>query len=150
MFIEFVQANPHPLLFNTLCLTSSIHLDKLMLWNGVDAQRRRREFEQSHYRYICLRQLRQALVKPKFGTIAFDAVLVSLCMLSICDPVGDLPASVIADCNPFHHALLSLGALNVFGYEPIHPVHWTGLLTLINQHGGFDSFRMYGSKWKIS
>ncbi|OKL55316.1 hypothetical protein UA08_09395 [Talaromyces atroroseus] len=151
MFLEYVQANPEPLLFHTLCLTSSIHLDKIMLWNGVEAQRRQRELEQSHYRYTCLRELRKALIKPKYGTVGFDAILVGLCMLAICDPVGDLPASVdTMDHNPFSHALLSLGALNIFGYEPIHPVHWKGLLTLIDQHGGFDSLRMYGSKWKIS
>jgi hypothetical protein len=151
MFVEYVQTNPEPLLLHTLCLTSSIHLDKLMLWNGVEAQQRQRELEQSHYRYTCLRELRKALAKPKYGNIGFDAILVGLCMLSICDPVGDLPTSVdTTDHNPFNHALLSLGALNIFGYEPIHPVHWKGLLTLIDQHGGFDSLRMYGSKWKLS
>lgn len=150
-FSEYVQIKLDPLLFHTLCLSSSVHLDKLMLWNGVEADRRRREFEQSHYRYTCLRELRRVLAKPKVGTPEFDAILVSICLLSVSDPMGELPPSVNKmDYNPFSHALQSLGGLNVYGYQPVHPVHWKGLLTLIEQHGGFDKIQLYAAKWKIS
>lgn len=122
-----------------------------MLWNGVDSDRSRRELEQSNYRYHALRELRRAIASPTIGTPEFDSVLLSICMLAVSDPMGELPPSINKmDYNPFSHALQTLGGLNIYGYQPVHPVHWKGLLTLIDQHGGFDRIRLFGTKWKIS
>ncbi|QGA19774.1 hypothetical protein EYB26_007468 [Talaromyces marneffei] len=151
VFTEYIQLTPDPLLFNVLCLSSSVHLDKLMLWNGLDSDSRRRELEQSHYRYTALRELRRAVASPKIGTPEFDGILLSICLLAVSDPMGELPPSIKKiDYNPFHHVLQALGGLNIYGYQPVNPVHWKGLLTLIDQHGGFDKLQLFGAKWKIS
>lgn len=150
VFAEYVQLTSDPLLFNVLCLSSSVHLDKLMLWNGVDSNHSRRELEQSHYRYNALRELRRAVAGPKIGSQEFDGIVLSICLIAVSDPMGELPPSINKmDYNPFHHALQPLGGLNIYGYQPVHPVHWKGLLTLIDQRG-FDQIQLFGAKWKIA
>lgn len=122
-----------------------------MLWNGVDSDTRRRQLEQSHYRYTALRELRRAVASPKIDTLELDGILLSICLLAVSDPMGELPPSINKmDYNPFHHVLQPLGGLNIYGYQPVNPVHWKGLLTLIDQHGGFDKIQLFGAKWKIS
>ncbi|EED15666.1 conserved hypothetical protein [Talaromyces stipitatus ATCC 10500] len=148
---EYIQLTPDPLIFHVLCLSSAVHRDKLMLWSGADSDRHQREMEKSHYRYTALRELRRAVSTYKIGTPAFDAILVSVCLLSVSDPMGELPSSITErDYNPFHHVLQPLGGLNIYGYQPVHRVHWKGLLALLDQHGGFDKIQLYGAKWKIA
>lgn len=151
MISEYINIGPDPLLFHVCCLTASVHLDKLMLWNGVESDLQRREIEKSHYRYTALRELRRAVAKPKVGALEIDILLVCICLLSVSDPLGELPSSIKKmDYNPFHHAFQPLGGLNIFGYQTIHAVHWKGLVALVQQRGGFDKIQLYGAKWKIA
>ncbi|KAK9384941.1 hypothetical protein V1515DRAFT_588776 [Lipomyces mesembrius] len=151
IFSEYIQLTPDPLIFHVVCLSSAVHKDKLILWSGADSGRHQREIEKSHYGYTALRELRRAVSTYKIGTPAFDAILVCVCLLSVSDPMGELPSSITErDYNPFHHVLQPLGGLNIYGYQPVHHVHWKGLLALLDQHGGFDKIQLYGAKWKIA
>ncbi|CRG89124.1 Protein transport protein sec39 [Talaromyces islandicus] len=150
---NYLRLLPDPIVFNTICLSASIHLDRSMIWNGVETEHVVRRSEQHYYRYNALRALRQVLAKsnPKVGTPEFDHVLVSICMLAINDLHGETSQGVVKrDYNPFSNPLPTLGALNVYGYRPIHYFHWSGLLTLLSQHGGFHSLSLFAARFKIS
>jgi hypothetical protein len=119
--------------------------------NQSNQDRNNRLLVQSHhYRYMALRELRQALAKPQFGTRTFDEIIICICLLAINDPLGEMPSRFHKQgYNPFSHPLQSLGGLNEYGFAPVHPVHWQGLLALVEQNGGFHTLQLYGARWKL-
>lgn len=150
---HYLKLIPDPIVFNTICLCASVHLDRSSIWSGVESEHAVRKWEQHYYRYNALRALRQVLAKrdPKIGTPEFDSVLVSICMLAINDLHGETSQGIIKrDYNPFSNPLSTLGGLNVYGYKPMHYFHWNGLLTLLSQHGGFHNLSLFAARFKIS
>ncbi|KAH8705997.1 hypothetical protein BGW36DRAFT_285973 [Talaromyces proteolyticus] len=150
---EYMQMLADPLIFYTCCLGAAVHFDKTLMWsNGVDAGHERRMVEQSFYRYNAVRALRQVLAHPDLviGSRLFDAVLVAICMLAINDSQGEASRSVQIDHNPFTQPLPTLGALNVYGHQPVHYIHWNALLGLVKQRGGFMKLNTYAGKFNLS
>ncbi|GAM37440.1 hypothetical protein TCE0_024r07363 [Talaromyces pinophilus] len=85
--------------------------------------------------YNALRELRRAVASPKISNPKFDGILLSICLIAVSDPMGELPPSINKmDYNPFHHVLQPLGGLNIYGYQP----------------RGFDQIQLFGAKWKIA
>lgn len=140
-----------PLMIHNLCLMASVHRDRIMKWNGIEHGQEARSLEQHHYRYTTLRELRQAVADPAMSGVPVDGLILCICLIAIADPQGEMPLEPTRpDYNPFSHPLQDLGALNIYGYSPLHAVHWQALLRLLERNGGFDSLRVYGSRWILS
>jgi hypothetical protein len=149
MYAEYVRALRFPLLFHAICLSGSVALER-KIENQSEKDRNNRLRDQNHYRYMAVRELRQALAKPQFDTRTFDEIVTCISLLAINDPLGEMPQLFHKqDYNPFSHPLQNLGALNVYGFAPIHPVHWQGLLAFIEQNGGYHGLQLYGARWKL-
>jgi hypothetical protein len=145
---QYLQSIWTPLLFHAICLGGSVHLERhLKMHNGSPPPNL--AVQQAHYRYTVLRELRQVLSRPIIGTPIFDDVILSICLMAIHDPQGEIVGSDFEpEYDPFSHPLQDLGALNLYG-SAIRPAHWRGLQALIQQNGGFHTLRHTETQWAL-
>lgn len=133
-----------------MCFCASVDLEHRERIAEI-AGRKGRAIQSTFYRYTALREVRRELEKrPQFGSITAEFLIICVMLICVSDPQGEIPRDARPDYNPFSSPLSTLGAIDVYGLNPLHPVHWQGLITMVEQHGGFDNLKLYGSRFLLS
>lgn len=147
---EYLQNVTQPWLLHTMCFCASVDLEHRERVAGITGHKDR-AIQSTFYRYTALREVRRELEKrPQFGSIRAEFLIICVMLICVSDPQGEIPRDARPDYNPFSSPLATLGAIDVYGLNPLHPVHWQGLNTMVEQHGGFENLKLYGSRFLLS
>jgi hypothetical protein len=148
-FEAYLKNTWSPILFHSVCLSTSVHLERTARKNGVIGYPSRL-MEQLHHKGAALRAIKDALLQPVLGPGILDEVLLSICFLAVHD---DIQESFEKDYNPFNPPLMNLQGLDFYGYtsfHSLHAIHWNAILNLSMRKGGFHNIKLYGAPWFLS